>query len=151
MKMTQDARAPDDLRERLSAWLESRIVHADSIINAFIPFGDIQAVWSGDDTIRKVLHPAELSLDDVVLVRQQLLKTLSILVYIHASSCLIKIGETWSNRDETIKFTDANLPAAKESLTWIENARVRQRFYDAQFIFAPVSISLNKTLKTFYF
>jgi hypothetical protein len=150
MKMTQDARAPDDLRERLSAWLESRIVHADSI-NAFIPFGDIQAVWSGDDTIRKVLHPAELSLDDVVLVRQQLLKTLSILVYIHASSCLVKIGETWSNRDETIKFTDANLPAAKESLAWIENARVRQRFYDAQFIFAPVSISLNKTLKTFYF
>jgi hypothetical protein len=143
MKMTQDARAPDDLRERLSAWLESRIVHADSIINAFIPFGDIQAVWSGDDTIRKVLHPAELSLDDVVLVRQQLLKTLSILVYIHASSCLIKIGETWSNRDETIKFTDANLPAVKGSLTWIENARVRQRFYDAQFIFAPVSISLK--------
>ncbi|KAH7398548.1 kinase-like domain-containing protein [Pyrenochaeta sp. MPI-SDFR-AT-0127] len=126
-------------RKRVGTYLASKIVHAGSVTEEFIPYDEIERAWTGHDVIEAVLCVAELSTDGLERIRKNFLRVLSILIWINGTECLDDIGNRMvEGRD--LPFKDTGLPAGLDSLKWLEDPLLRPKFQSLQHIFVPATL-----------
>ncbi|KAF2132834.1 kinase-like protein [Dothidotthia symphoricarpi CBS 119687] len=103
---------------------------------AFICYQDVQNIWLRQHrTIQEALDLDDSATKDVELIAEQLLRILSILVYIDARDILDSFRERFLDESGNLTCSDQSLPMTQ--------ATVRQRglgwhFFDDQYLFVPV-------------
>jgi hypothetical protein len=123
-----------EIQEHLARHLKNK----DSPAEAYILYDDIQQAWSGRDTIQLVLAPAVLLPAEVDMIRERLLRFLSILVWLGAHEFLNDFRTNLLHADGRLKYNDSVLPFKDAEVPPIGGFVIRQRFLNEQYIFIPV-------------
>lgn len=147
----QDARrlACQELRADLRAKFKKHIVRKDerfpeaswSEDKQYIRWHDVASLWLPPETIRNVLFPSNPTLSEEILIREKLLKVLSILVYIKAHECLDSFKAHYISESGRTRLSDAELPlqdASADRLLGL-TAALKEKFLQRQYLFVPVS------------
>ena len=108
----------------------------------FICGRDILSAWS-EDSICRVLHPENWSSTEIGIIRTELIKVLSILVYTASHICLRNF-RSWFF-DALVNRRDHNLPFKESQLNFLEDAALRNSIYNKQFCFIPTCIQISSS------
>ena len=108
----------------------------------FICDRDIRSAWS-EDSIRKVLYPENWSSTEIGIIRTELIKVLSILVYTASHICLRNFRGWFF--DALVNRRDRNLPFKESQLNFLENAALRNSICNKQFSFIPACIQISSS------
>lgn len=133
-------------REEIGHYLHSHICSPtgpNDTSRAFIQFEHIRNAWSGLGTIRQALRPAILSDGEVQQIQDDLLRFLSILLWLCATECLDNFEHYFFDQNRKLLHSDQHLPLSLESIPGFGAGALAYLFHDAQHYFTPVSIILE--------
>ena len=128
-------------RKEIKDYLARHIVNSRKIADAYIRYQDVQYAWSGINckaTISGALHPATPTETEIEVIRNQLLRFLSILVFIDAHEFLNDFRLHFFGRNGEVLCSDSCLPLKDDDIPDFGDFAVGQRFRHEQYVFMPV-------------
>jgi hypothetical protein len=117
--------------------LANNIQNPESFNNDYVRYQDIQKAWSGNDTLQRVFQ-ASLTPVQVKLITEELLRFLSILVFIRADDFLDGFPGSFFDEAGHLLYKDSDLPLRDNQVPPFEDLALRRDFFNAQFLFKPV-------------
>lgn len=104
----------------------------------YIGFEHIKSAWADLETIEQALP--SIDKEQAILIQQNLPRFLSILIYLNAADCLDNFHDRFFDQGGRPLYSDAALPLPDESIPNIGDNVLKERFFEDQHIFTPVSI-----------
>jgi hypothetical protein len=135
--MVPSAAIAKETRTWIRTQLHHNIQNPKSFNNDYIRYQDIQKAWSGNDTLQRVFQ-ANVTLAQVKLITEDLLRFLSVLVFIRADDFLDGFPSSLFDEAGHLLYKDSSLPYRDNQVPPFEDLALCRDFFNYQFLFTPV-------------
>lgn len=139
MRRRQSPETTQDVRHKIRDSFHRHITRPkDKEYANYIGFERIKLTWADLETIEQALPSIDKS--QAILIQQNLLRFLSILIYLNAADCLDNFHDRFFDQGGRPLYSDEVLPLPAESIPNIGDNLLKDKFFEDQHIFTPVSI-----------
>ncbi|CAN9334304.1 unnamed protein product [Alternaria alternata] len=145
--MVPSAAIAKETRTWIRTQLHHNIQNPKSFNNDYIRYQDIQKAWSGNDTLQRVFQ-ANVTLAQVKLITEDLLRFLSVLVFIRADDFLDGFPSSLFDEAGHLLYKDSSLPYRDNQVPPFEDLALCRDFFNYQFLFTPEPLFESPTVQT---